>query len=285
MQVVQENKAGKWIALAISLPLSAFTIWRAWDIMTAILPPAQSLAAVFGIAALDGGMVGWIFGYMKSKSSDQRLYSGIAGFCDFVGVGLVTFVDLLKNGVAQGLVSAPANLFLAAIILISVAVVLNIGFGWLYVLGDPVKKQEIRDQKAHDKINDLSNAMIEQNAAMFAPQFAQVKVQQWLQEAQMMHNVGQLSAAPTIDSTLAPHQQLAPVTHPQAHPPATPPEQKQPTPPPAPQAASQIDYDLLAQALHRLQPPTPEPTTDPLAAFPPTQVSANGNSQHGHQHT
>lgn len=199
----QENKEGRWIALAVSLPLAAFTIWRAWDLMTTILPASQSIAAVFGIAALDGGMIAWVYGWMKAKSSDQRRVAGIGAFLDFLGVGAATFIDLFLLAWLRGLVNAPTNLYLAGIILISVAVVLNIGIGWLYVIGDPKKKQEIRDQKAHDKINDLADAQIEQHAEMYAPQFAEVKVQMWLRQAQMIHGVGQLPGLPSVVNSTA----------------------------------------------------------------------------------
>ena len=297
--ILQENKTGKWIALAISLPLSAFTIWRAWDIMTAILPASQALAAVFGIAALDGGMIGWIFGYMNAQSSDQRRAAAIAAFCDFIGVGLVTFVDLMQNGVAKGLVQSPANLFLAAIILISVAVVLNIGFGWLYVLGDPKKKQEIRDQKAHDTINDMADAYIAQNSQMFAPAFAQVRVQQWLHQASMIHNVGPIAGIAqnqTIESLPSPSMpQMQPMSHAQV---ASPSDQKGwldrlgdalKRPPSPTQPPLSIDYSQLAQAMiaAQQQPPIPVATQPDPLAYPslvptakPTTENSNGNGSH-----
>jgi len=272
----QENKTGKWIALAVSLPLSAFTIWRAWDLMTTILPADQALAAVFGIAALDGGMVAWIFAYMKSKSSDQRRASGIGAFIDFAGTGLVTFIDLMLSGVKRGLVGAPANLFLAAIILISVVVVINVGIGWLYVLGDPKKKQEIRDQISHDKINDMASALIETNAEMYAPQFAQVKVAQWLQQAQMMHGIGgalQLPTAPVVESLPAPQNAASGNMFTKAKDAVL----NKISPAPAAPTTEPLDYDKLAKSIIAQSTPLTSPQLPTTAPQLGTTNNSNGS--------
>jgi hypothetical protein len=188
----QTNKAGRIIGGAISVLLTAFTIWRTWDLFSHILPSSQMVAAIFGIAALDGGLLMWSLGYVYAKGNDQRLIAGLLAVLDFLGVGTATTLDLVLSASNNHLIAIDlSNLYIGAIILISAAVVLNVGGGILYVLADPKAKQEIRDQKAHDKINDLADSQIEQHAAMYAPQFAQVKVETWLMQARMLHGINQ----------------------------------------------------------------------------------------------
>lgn len=227
MTYQEENKTGLWIAMAVSIALAPFTIWRAWDLLTLLLPADQNVAAVFGIAALDGGMTAWVAGYMKAKGSDQRRIAGVMAVLDFLGVGAATALDLTLSAWHKGLIQAPTNLYMAAIILISAAVVANVGAAWLYAVNDPKKKAEMQDQKAHDKINDMAAAQIERNAAMYAPAFASVKVQAWLGEAAMLHGV-----VSTNDFGLPPSSivsgQLAPPSH-ATFPPLVPPQAAPPT--------------------------------------------------------
>ena len=227
----ETNKAGFIIGCLIIIPLTIFTSWRDLDLMQQVLPASQGLAALFGLAALDGGFLLWCLGFHKAKSNDQRLAAGVlAGAC-FLGVGLGCALDLYLAITNKGFVDTNrSNLYIGVIILIVVATMIDMGGGAWYMLTDPKKKQEMRDQKAHDKIDDIANSHIEKNAAMYAPQFAQVKVAQWLHQAAMEHGVNghvalpgmpqpSLPSGPVVDSTAMqmPTGQL-PVIHPPTQP-------------------------------------------------------------------
>jgi hypothetical protein len=179
----------------VSLFLTIFTAWRTLDLLAMILPANQSAAAFFGVSAFDGGLIAWTILFLRAKSSTQRGIAGTVAAIDFLAVGSTTVMDLIATGQNKGVFVYSHDLYIWAIVIVAAVIMVNVGGGLLYAMADPKTARESRDQRAHNKINDLADQQIEAHAEMYAPQFAAIKVQQWLAQAQMLHNV-QLPSLP-----------------------------------------------------------------------------------------
>ncbi len=197
------KKLSTLLLTIVGLALLVFTGGRTLDLFQLILPDSQAVAGYFALVAFDGGLFFWAMYFIHgAEGSWQRGIAVLLTLIDFVAIAISFTADMVLEASYKGLIKAPANITMSVIIALAGVICLNVGGVVLAHLTDPKTLQEMRDKNTHDRINDLANERIAENAKLIAVQIADAKARKWVQEAERLYQVPNL--------TLPSHQQLPP---------------------------------------------------------------------------
>jgi len=80
----------------LALSLLAYTASRTFDFLAATLPEAQRILAIAGLAAFDGGLLGWLLYYLNGASTNwQRAISALMVGVSLIGTSAAFIADTL----------------------------------------------------------------------------------------------------------------------------------------------------------------------------------------------
>ena len=129
------------------------------DFISATLPPDRQILAIFGLAALDGGLVLWLVFFISgAKGAMQRGIALLMVVIDFLGcVAIFTLDTLLRTGQAGMTGQLTPAAIQTAVLALSLVIALNIAA----VVGTHLTDQETRrghmvQEEARDTVEDLA---------------------------------------------------------------------------------------------------------------------------------
>ena len=163
---------------AIGLALLIYTGTRTYEFLTMTLPPEKQILAIFGLVALDGGLVLWLLTYQSTGlGMGQRAIAMLMILTDFIGCAVTFISDTAYNTGKAGLTAVMSeNDILTIVLAVSAVIAANVGAATAFHMLDPEaqKKRALSDAKAH--IDEESIRLIQdgapQLAAKMAPQMA-----------------------------------------------------------------------------------------------------------------
>jgi hypothetical protein len=191
-----KKSIGSILVTALGLLLLVYSGARSMDFIALTLPPGQQILAVFGLFALDGGIIFWLLNFLGGARGQQRAIALIMIVIDFIGAVTMFTLDTLYNTGQAGLVETmkPGDIQ-AAVIGLSVIIALNVGGTILHHLLDPDNLHNMAEEDAKDLIEALTVKEIIANAHQLASEIAPERGAAWKKE--QLANYRQLASGRT----------------------------------------------------------------------------------------
>jgi hypothetical protein len=177
-----KSRIGSLLATLLGLALLVYSAVRSLDFISLTLPVGSQLLALFGLAALDGGIVAWLLSYLHgAKGSWQRAISLLMILVDFVGAVTMFTADTIYRSGTNGLTAGlSADQTWTAIIGLSVVIALNIGATVAFHITDPATRKRMAEEEAIDRIEDAAINSISKNAASLSDELAPQIADDWM---------------------------------------------------------------------------------------------------------
>jgi hypothetical protein len=179
-----KKQLGNILTTVLSIALLVYTATRSLDFIQMTLPEGRQLLAWFALAALDGGLIGWLMNYMYSAQGGmQRAISLLMVIIDFLGVAAMFTLDTLVNTGNAGMTTRldPASM-MTAVLVLSGIITLNIGSTLAHYIYDPGRQKEKAEEEIQEKIEELALKNLKQNAPTLAAKLAPAMASDWLSE-------------------------------------------------------------------------------------------------------
>ena len=123
----EDDRTGEIVLTILALALLSFTASRTVDLIQSILPADQWLTAYLTLAALDGGLIGWVIYYLRgAKEGTQIGVAKIMIIVCLVGVITAFIGDLLYNATTKGMAKLSTEGTTAIIIFLGAVIAANI---------------------------------------------------------------------------------------------------------------------------------------------------------------
>ena len=269
----------KLLISALALILMAYTGARSVNFIMATLPPERQLLAFFALACLEGGMLGWLYYFLKgAEGAWQRGIAAVLVVIDFAGSAALFTADTLfesaKAGLTAGLAPEEIRMTLLAL---SGVIAVNVAAKLLCWAMDPKARKERAQSEAFDKIDDLALDKIDGESDRLAEELANEMTAAWKAQTRALYSakIARLGAGAAYNQPIdATWQEPTPQPQPTRKPAGglRLPWQKQPTKaePITPSQPAALDVAALAASvaaiLAKPQPkPQPEPTYTPVS--------------------
>jgi len=243
----------KLLISALALVLMVYTGMRSVNFIMMTLPADRQILAFFALACLEGGMLGWLYYFLKGAEGIwQRGISIVMVVIDFLGSSALFTADTLIESASAGMTTGMSSEEIRTVLLVlSGVIALNVGAKIGCWAMDPHARKERAEAEAFDKIDDLAIKRINENSDQLAEELAGGMTEVWQARTRAVYSqrMAQISASAggVIDAKA--HDLPA------AAQPARPggvrlPWQRQPAAAqPARAFESSIDYDRLAAAV------------------------------------
>lgn len=170
----------------LKLALLLFTASRTLDLFEKILGPDNMAVGIFGLAALDGGLIGWSEYYMHSaRGSTQNAIAMLMTIVDLVGVVVAFLGDMIMQAASRGVVAEMSqNTAMAVIVALASIIGLNIAAGVFVAISDPHLAQKRKEQEQLDKIHDKVLESMSSEADNIAAQMVPALIAAWSRRTQ-----------------------------------------------------------------------------------------------------
>jgi hypothetical protein len=206
------KKLGSIMVFVLGAVLLAYSASRSLNFIELTLPADQKGLAYFGLAALDGGLIGWTLSYLKGSKGWQRAIALIMAMVDLIGVIGMFTMDTLYNSGEAGLTKAmDAQQMTNAVLAMSVIIGLNIAATIFHHMVDPESLREQAEEEAFDRVESATLKQIARNAEQLAAQLAPTLAADWMRQTQARYmanigtaQVGKILDLPAQDVTPAP---------------------------------------------------------------------------------
>ena len=141
---------------------------------------------IFGLAALDGGLIGWSQYYMHSaRGSTQNAIAMLMTIVDLVGVVVAFLGDMIMQAASRGVVAEmDQNTAMAVIIALASIIGVNIAAGVFVAVSDPHLAQKRKEQEQLDKIQEKILEQMSSEADAIAARMVPQLVNAWSQRTQ-----------------------------------------------------------------------------------------------------
>lgn len=141
---------------------------------------------LFGLAALDGGLIGWSQYYMHSaRGSMQNAIAMLMTIVDLVGVVVAFLGDMIMQAASRGVVAEmDQNTAMAVIIALASIIGINIAAGIFVAVSDPHLAQKRKEQEQLDRIQEKVLENMTSEADAIAAQLVPSIVAAWSQRTQ-----------------------------------------------------------------------------------------------------
>lgn len=166
----------------LKIALLLFTASRTIDLFVWVLGPENMIVGIFGLAALDIGLIGWSEFYKHGATgSGQRSVAMLMTVVDLVGVVVAFIADMLMSAGRRGLTyEMDANTSQAVIVAIGVIIAANIGSMIVNSMLDPENQRKQREEEARAKIHEAMLEQIDSNAESLAAELAPQQARHWM---------------------------------------------------------------------------------------------------------
>ena len=171
------------VVTVLMLALLVFTASRTLDLFQQVLPVSQSIFAYFGLAAIDGGVLGWSYFYAHGARGFQRSIALMMTGLSLIAVAMTTIGDLLIDAGNKGIItSVDEGTRLALLVAIGVMVVINVTAGFLVHITEPERQKSIALEDARAAIHAETLRQIHAATPQVAAQIAPELTAQWVRE-------------------------------------------------------------------------------------------------------
>jgi len=175
-------KLAQFTVSALGLALLMYSATRSLDLINYTLPPAQHLTGYAALAALDAGVLAWLFAYQQAARGQlQRAIAIGLVIVDLVGVVTAFATDTLLRAGERGLVATlDPNTVQLVIIVVAGVIAANISAVVTWHLADPESRRLAAQREAQDAIDERATAAIAQAAPGLANELAAGRAAAWL---------------------------------------------------------------------------------------------------------
>lgn len=133
--------------------------------------PGDAIRPWFALAVFDGGALAWLLVFLfMAQGLGQRAVSLLMLAADLVGVGLMSFSELLMGG--QTFTVPPAELGTIAVWAIGGFTFMNVVAAYAFHIMDPKQQEVIKKGVAMDKVIDKSLAALDAKLAAISDSVA-----------------------------------------------------------------------------------------------------------------
>lgn len=193
-----KDKIGLLLVNLLGLALLVYTGSRTADFIGLTLPANQQALAFVGLAAFDGGLVGWAVFYLRgARGPWQRAIALLMIVASLAGVILAFAGDTLFRAAQRGtLAAADPAMTLTVIYGMAAVIALNIAALIGVHVADPAARRQAAEQDAQDQIADATTTQIAERTAALAAELAPQRAQAWLDDMRARHGAPALLPAP-----------------------------------------------------------------------------------------
>ena len=179
------------VVTILMLALLVFTASRTLDLFQQVLPSSQVIFSYFGLAAIDGGVIGWSYFYAHGARGFQRAIALLMTGLSLLAVGVTTIGDLLVNAGNKGIITAvDEGTRLALLVAIGVMVVVNVTAGFLTHITEPERQKAIALEDAEAAIHAETLKQIRAATPQVAAQIAPELTANWVRQVAQSHMPG-----------------------------------------------------------------------------------------------
>lgn len=172
----------------VILSLLGYTAARTLDFLSLSFGPTQQVMPWLGLAAFDGGSLGWYIFFKYSARGWQRGFSFLMVFVCLSGVCICTYADTFMVASHNGLVTLPIGIANNALVGTVVIILVNVVMCFITHMVHPEAIRQWKVESAHDKIEDMTLKAIDQGSTLIAGDISSQLGQQW--QAQAYRNLG-----------------------------------------------------------------------------------------------
>lgn len=176
------KKIGSLMVVLLGLLLLVYSAMRSLDFIEMTLPADKKIMAVFGLAALDGGLLAWLLCYLHgSKGGWQRAISLLMIGVDLLGSVAMFTADTLYSMGQSGITTAlTAEQMTNAALALSGVIALNIAATVAFHIVEPDKLKEAAEEEAFARVEEKTLKQISANAESLAAELAPTLAADWM---------------------------------------------------------------------------------------------------------
>jgi hypothetical protein len=178
------KKIGSLMVVLLGLLLLVYSAMRSLDFIELTLPADKKIMAVFGLAALDGGLLAWLLAYLHgSKGGWQRAVSLLMVGVDLLGSVAMFTADTLYNMGTSGITAAlSVEQMTNAALALSGIIALNIAATVAFHIVEPEKLREAAEEEAFSRVEEKTLKQIKANAESLAAELAPTLAADWMRQ-------------------------------------------------------------------------------------------------------
>jgi hypothetical protein len=154
--------------------LLVYTAYRSYNFISMTLPADKQVLALFGLMALDGGLIFWFATYLFFQMGTAQRWIALCMMAvDFSGAVITFVADTFYTGGQLGLVQMMADATITSIVLALCGyIALNVAMAGVYHIVDPKARQKRAEHDLMAKIDDASLEYVEDNLMAMAQELA-----------------------------------------------------------------------------------------------------------------
>jgi hypothetical protein len=179
------NKLFKSIGLIafyiLAIGLIVYAGSRSLDFIQSTLPDSQKLIGFLGLFATEGGAIIWLVVFLKQASGiPQKAISALSAIVDMFGsISLFTFDTLFRSGQSGQIMALTQDDIRNVILALSLLIGLNLIAVFFFHITEPDNLRQMREDAAHDAVQDSLLKQIEENAEKLAKEMLPGLYEQW----------------------------------------------------------------------------------------------------------
>lgn len=182
---MRRNLFGTITLHTLGLALLVYTASRTVDFLTLTLPLEQQTLAFIGLAAFDGGLLGWLIYHLTAaRGPAQRAISFAMILVSLAGIVIAFAGDTIYRAGERGTLAAASPTLILTVVLATTAIIgANIVALVALHLTDPAARRRQAEQDAADTIDEETTAQIAAQSATLAAALAPARAAAWLADA------------------------------------------------------------------------------------------------------
>lgn len=171
------NKSGTSVLLwIVTMSLIIYTATRSYDLISQTMPEGQQIAGFFALAALDGGLLAWLFWTTRSSAPGaQRTIGTLMIVVDIAGIAAAVLGDTLMNFEP----STKAGIGTMAVWIVGFIIVANIAGTIAAEVTNPDQQMRDAARAVTHELNRQKAEHLTTNAPEIAARVASVEAQHW----------------------------------------------------------------------------------------------------------
>lgn len=171
------NKSGTSVLLwIVTMSLIIYTATRSYDLISQTMPQGQQIAGFFALAALDGGLLAWLFWTTRSSAPGaQRTIGTLMIIVDIAGIAAAVLGDTLMNFDP----STREGIGTLAVWIVGFIIVANIAGTIAAEITNPDQQMRDAARAVTHELNRQKAEHLTTNAPEIAAQVASAEAQHW----------------------------------------------------------------------------------------------------------
>ncbi len=189
----------KWLFWTLVAAMLVFTSFRTGSFIMSTLPASSQIIGFFGLAAFDGGLIGWALIYQHhARGQNQRAIALVMTGISFCGLAASNVADTFIEAARNRVTGHVDGEWVAAAIWVTIFIVLaHVAAGVIFHLCDPKLAEKRAEEDLQDQIEQEARKMAARDVKVLAAQLAPTLAQHTLSQMSTRY-LSSVQPAPAI---------------------------------------------------------------------------------------